>query len=199
MKGTEKIVDRIISVAKEEADKIMTETADVCVGIKTEYEESAKKAYTEKVRSGVAECEEIIEKSDRMSRMEANRNVLALKQDMVKAAFLRAEEKICTLPRGEYVSFLAKLASKASVSGNEEIIFSKRDADFAPAVVEAANAMNAEAGKTAALKASAVPGDFSGGVILRESGVDLNCTVSAMLEQYKNEISPLVAGKLFNE
>lgn len=199
MKGTEKIVDRIIAVAKEEAEKIMTETADVCVGIKTEYEESAKKAYTEKVRSGVAECEEIIEKSERMSRMEANRNVLALKQEMVKAAFLRAEEKICTLPRGEYISFLAKLASKASVSGNEELIFAKRDAELAPAVIEAANALNAQAGKTAALKASAANGDFSGGVILRESGVDLNCTVSAMLEQYKNEISPLVAGKLFNE
>ena len=199
MKGTEKIVDRIISVAKEEAAKIMTESADVCVGIKTEYEESAKKAYTEKIRSGVAQCEEIIEKSDRMSRMEANRNVLALKQEMVKAAFMRAEEKICSLPRDNYIQFLAKLASKASATGSEEIIFAAKDADLSSEVVKSANKLNENTGKKAALKASAVIGDFSGGIILRESGVDLNCTVSAMLEQCKNEISPLVAGKLFNE
>ena len=101
---------------------------------------------------------------------------------------------LVNLPKAEYVSFLAKLAAKAAVSGDEEIILNARDkAAVGADVVSAANALVAN-GK---LKLSDDTGSFAGGLILRRGSVEANCTVELLVELCRSDMSSELAKVLF--
>ena len=85
MKGTEKIIAHIQALAQAEQQ---------CALIRKDYEEKADEAYTAKIRAGVKACEDLSESKKRIAEMESKKNLLALKQEMVSAAFDRAKEII---------------------------------------------------------------------------------------------------------
>ena len=105
-------------------------------------------------------------------------------------------EKIINLPKEQYVAFLAKLASQASVTGDEEIILNARDRNaIGKDVVDAANA--AVSGGRMTLSEST--GDFSGGLILKRGNVEANCTVELLVDLKRGDLSAKLAKVLFSD
>ena len=126
--------------------------------------------------------------------MEARKGMLAVKQEMVAEAFDKALDALVNLPEDEYVSFLAGLAAKASVSREEEIILNARDrAAVGKKVVEAVNT-RLGGGR---LTLSRQTGDFAGGLILRRGNVEANCTAELLVELARGDLSAEIAGILF--
>ena len=194
MKGTEKIIAHILADAKEQADAILAQSELQCANIRAEFDEKAKAAYTERIRKGVADCQDRVDSMDRIARMEAKKGLLALKQQKVSDAFELAGRKIVELPTQQYAAFLAKLAAKASVTGDEEIVLNARDkAAVGAAVVDAANAL-LDGGK---LSLSDAEGDFAGGLILRRGSIEANCTVELLVELCRSDRSAEIAKTLF--
>ena len=92
------------------------------------------------------------------------------------------------------IALLAKLASQASSTGDEEIVLNARDkAEIGAAVVKAANAL-LPGGK---LTLSDDTGDFKGGLILRRGSIEANCTVELLVELCRGDMSAQLAGVLF--
>lgn len=58
--------------------------------------------------------------------MDAKKQELSTKQEMLDKAFALALEKLKQLPEEEYVGLLAQLAVRASVSGSEPADFPRR-------------------------------------------------------------------------
>lgn len=194
MKGTEKIIAHILADAKEQADAILAQAEQQCADIRAEYDAKAKEAYTERIRRGVADCQDRVDSMDRIARMEARKGLLALKQQKVSDSFDLACEKIVNLPAEQYTAFLAKLAAKASVTGDEEIVLNAKDASaVGSAVVDAANALLGN-GK---LTLSEKTGSFAGGLILRRGSIEANCTVELLVELCRSEMSAQIAKLLF--
>lgn len=194
MKGTEKIIAHIRSDAKEQSDAILAQAEQQCAGIRAEYDAKAKELYRERIRVGVNECQDRVDSMDRIARMEAKKGVLAVKQQMVSEAFDKALDAIVAMPEKEYAAFLAALAAKAAVAGDEEIVLNARDkAAVGTEVVKAANAALAD-GK---LTLSDTVGDFAGGLILRRGSVEVNCTAELLVELARGELSSDVAKLLF--
>ena len=194
MKGTEKIIAHILADAKEQADAILAQAEQQCATIRAEFDEKAKAAYTERVRKGVADCQDRVDSMDRIARMEAKKGLLALKQQKVSEAFDLAGKKIVELPAEQYAAFLAKLAARASVTGDEEIVLNARDRESIGTKVAAqANALLGE-GK---LSLSDKTGAFAGGLILRRGSIEANCTVELLVELCRSEISAEIAKLLF--
>ena len=98
MKGTEKIIAHIRADAKERSDAILAQAEQQCALIRSDFEKQAKDAYTEKIRTGVAECQARVDGMDRIARMEAKKGILALKQQMVSESFDKACEMLVNLP-----------------------------------------------------------------------------------------------------
>ena len=93
--------------------------------------------------------------SRRIADMEAKKSVLALKQEMVEAAFEAAKAYIAELPREQYTEFLARMASEASENGTEELVLNASDkAELGKAVCKRANEKLAAAGKLGKLTLS---------------------------------------------
>lgn len=195
MKGTEKIIAHIQADAKAKADAILAQAEQQCASIRADYEKQAKDSYTARVRGGVSECQDRVDSIDRIARMEAKKAVLALKQQMVAESFERACQLLVELPEDKYLTLLASLAAKASVSGDEEIVLNARDkAALGNKVADAANAL-IPGGK---LSVSADTGSFAGGLILRRGSVEANCTAELLCELCRTEMSSAVAKVLFD-
>jgi len=194
MKGTEKIIAHIQADAKAQADAILAQSELQCAEIRQGYEAKAKERYGEKIRQGVKTCQDDIDSVERINQMEARKAILGLKQEMVSRSFEKACEMLIQLPEDKYIALLAKLAAKAAVSGDEEILLNARDkAAVGGAVVEKANAL-LSGGK---LCLSSDTGDFAGGLILRRGSIEANCTIELLVELCRGDMSAQLAKVLF--
>ena len=197
MKGTEKIIAHIKADAQAQVDAILAQAEQQCAGIRADYEEKANQAYTDKIRAGVKLSQDNLDSQMRLSQMEARKELLSVKQDMVAKSFEKAVAMLTELEEGEYVKLLSGLAAKASVTGDESILLNSRDKARGAAVVAAANALLAAEGKNAALTLDEGEGSFAGGLILRRGSIEVNCTVELLVELCRGEMSAKLAGVLF--
>ena len=193
MKGTEKIIAHIQSDAKAQADAILAQAEQQCALIRKDYEEKADEAYTAKIRAGVKACEDLSESKKRIAEMESKKNLLALKQEMVSAAFDRAKEIILSMPAAEYQAFLTNLAVKAAQDCKGQLVLNARDRkQYGEAVVKAANAA-----LKGSLTLSDTDGDFAGGVMIKNGAVEVNNTLELLIDLCRGDMSADVAKALF--
>ncbi len=198
MKGTEKIIAHIQTDADTAAKKTIDEAAAEAEKIRAESFEAALAEYEKLMQQGNAECEDILSGSRRIAEMEAKKSVLAVKQEMVEAAFQAARESIINMPREDYEQFLARMAASGSVNGTEEIVLNARDkAELGKAVCKKANELLAAAGKLGKLTLSEDTADISGGVVVRFGGIETNCSVDALIRQQRSALATPVAQLLF--
>ena len=195
MKGTEKIIAHIRSDAEAQCGEILAEAQKKCDAIRADFDAQAAEAYAERIRAGVKSCADEGDSAARLGRMEAKKELLALKQEMISRSFDEAAKKLASLPEADYVALLAKLAANASVTGEEEIVLNAADrARVGEAVVKAANEKLGEKGK---LRLSESTGEFDGGLILRRGNIEVNCTTALLVELCRGELSAAIAGVLF--
>ena len=89
---------------------------------------------------------------------------------------------------------MAKLAARASVTGDEEIVLNARDRESIGAAVTAQANTLLGAGK---LSLSDKTGAFAGGLILRRGSIEANCTVELLVELCRSDMSAEIAKTLF--
>ena len=195
MKGTEKIIAHIQADAQAKADAILAQAEQQCASIREDYDKQAAECYAERIRAGVRACQDQADSRQRIEQMEARKTMLAVKQEMVEESFKLAQEKLLKLPKEAYTAFLAKLAARASTTGDEEIILNAADrVRVGKAVVAEAN-KRLDGGK---LKLSDRTGDFAGGVLLHRGNIEVNCTVELLLELCRGDMAAELAAVLFD-
>jgi V/A-type H+-transporting ATPase subunit E len=198
MNGIEKITARITADADGEIRKIREESDERCAAIRAENEREAQAEYWKLVQEGAREMESRASRVDRTAKLDAKKMVLSMKQQTVSKAFNLALNKIVDLPEQDYVGFLARLASSATITGQEELILNEHDKKACgQKVVKAANEMLAAHGKEALLTLSDKTRQVSGGLILKQGDIEVNCTVDTMLELSRGELAAQVAEVLF--
>lgn len=198
MNGIDRITDRIEADAREQAKAIIAEAEAKCAEIRKENEKKAQERYLELIRNGTKDCESGLERRKSAAEMDAKKSVLALKQDCVAEAFDMAKRRLADMPEDSYVGFLASLAASAAADGSGEIVLSARDRErCGKAVLERANAALAAKGLAPALTLAADGREISGGLILRQGGVEVNCSIEALVEALKGPMTADVARTLF--
>ena len=198
MKGIDKITSRIIADAEAECAAVKKESDERVAAIREENERRAQEEYLRLVREGVKDTEQRVPRLDRTARLEAKKSILNMKQETVSRAFELAKGKIAELPERDYVAFLAREASEAAVSGQEEVIFCERDRKSVGAkAVKAANELLAAKGMPGMLTLSDTTREFSGGLMLKQGDIEVNCTVDTLLDLARGELAARVAEVLF--
>ena len=193
MKGTEKIIAHIEADADAQVRAILAEAEAKCADIRAKYEEEASRIYGDRIRDGVRACQDQEDGALRISRMEARKSVLAVKQEMVEKSFDLALEKITALPEDRYVAFLAGLAKNAAVTGEEEVILNARDrAAVGEKLIQAVNAGGAH------MTLSDETRDIAGGLILRRGSIEANCSAELLVDLCKGEMASKLAEILFS-
>lgn len=198
MHGLEKINARIVQEGRDKADAVLAQAQQQCDEIRQRWEGEAKQVYETRLNAGKQEIQAEVDSAERIARLDAKKELLQLKQDMVSQGFDKAREALSQLPEDKYCALLTKLAVR-SASGGEELVFNARDkAAVGAKVAEAANRELTAQGKPAGLTVSDEEGAFSGGLILRRGSVEINCTTELLVEVCRGELAAKMAGVLFD-
>ncbi len=200
MNGIEKITARLSADCDAELEALRAQTQEKCLAVKAEGDKAAQEEYWRLVKSGVKDCEQRVNHLSRTAQMEARKSILALKQEMVSAAFVRAREMLVDLPEDEYVAFLGRKAAEAAMTGQEALYFSARDkAGAGKKIVAEANRLLAARGMDGMLSMGSEPRDIQGGFILKQGDIEVNCTMELLTEQCRSELAAQVAEILFGD
>ena len=193
MNGIEKITQRIASDAQAEIDRILGDARDEAARITANYRAQADAEAQELADKNERAAAEQEERLISAAQMKASRLQLAAKQEMVEKAYIQALDKLCAMPKEQYVDVLAKLLVEASSNGKEEAVFSKEDREqVGKAAVEKANQIS---GKQLRLSEETQP--IRGGFILKDKNVEVNCTFETLVRLQKAETAGAVAKTLF--
>ena len=227
MNGIEKLTARIETDAQAEVAEILRAAEEKAREIRAGYEAQAQAEAADAAQSREKGAQQRLERLEGAAQMEAKRQTLAAKQEMIDAAFEKAQAKLMALSEDEYADLLAKLAVKAAKTGREEIILSARDKQrVGTKVVAKANALlaksvapslpqelkeskagsviakvvtgaNALLQGTAMLTLSEETGDMEGGLILRDGNVEVNCAFETQLRVLRETMAADIAAILF--
>lgn len=198
MKGIDKITSRILADAEAECAAVKKESDERCAAIRAENEKKAQDEYLRLVREGVKDTEQRVQRMDRTARLEAKKSILGMKQETVSRAFDLARERIAELPERDYIAFLAREAAEAAITGQEEVIFCERDRKSVGAkAVKAANELLSARGVPGTLTLSDDTREMSGGLMLKQGDIEVNCTVDTLLDLSRGELAAQVAQVLF--
>ena len=193
MNGIERITERIESDAQAEIGQILADARKTAEGITVRYraEAAAETASLEEEnrRAAAERRNQLL----RAARLEGRKMRLAARQSMVERAYAMALERLCSLPKEQYVTLLTRLLEEASVTGEEEVFFSAGDRQKAgKAAVER---FNREGGRHLRIAEETRP--IRGGFILRDGQVEVNCAVETLLRMRRAETVGEVAALLF--
>ncbi len=195
MDGIEKITGRIAADGAQEAQSILDEAKAQAEAIAARYEAQAQRESEEILARGRRNADERVERLASVAQLDARKLELAAKQEMLSKAYDLALEQLVNLPDKEYVSLLADLAVKASVTGKEAVIFSQKDRTrYGKQVVTQAN----ERLKDGHLTMSEQSRPIQGGLILSDGDVEVNCTFETLVRLQRGEMDREVAKVLFD-
>ena len=199
MKGTERIVSHILAEAQAEKEAALAQAGKAAGDIAADFAKKAEDEAAELLRAGKEAAEQRVLRQQRTNRLEARKDILGLKQELVSAAYDKARQAILALDEDKYVAFLAAQAGAAALTGSEEIVLGKGDRERAGAkIVAAANAAAEKRGIAGAMKLSDAVLPADGGLVLRRGSIEVNCTLDKLLEMSHSSLDAEVASVLFN-
>ena len=216
MRGLDKIIDKITSDAKLEADRYTLSAEDKISALKEETVDTIVKMGEVYKDRAERMSNDIISRAESSAKMAHRNALLEKKTALISLAFEKTAEKIRSLPKDEYVAFMKNALvfavkdrkrakeeilalygeEEAELGSGYEIIFGKKDIKSGAAeeiFALAKKELKTIKGVTMSEKAS----DIDGGFILKCNDIETNCSINAMVEAARKKCESKVIEKLF--
>lgn len=197
MTGLDKMKSQILDEAKSVADeKIQAANAKAEEILSVAKAEAAKKelSISQKSEAEVKNYKERIASSIDLQR---RTKILEAKQEMIAEVLDKAYASLTGMEQKEYFDMLLKLVDKYALPQEGELYFSSEDLKNMPTGYEAEVKKRAAA-KGGSLKISGEGRNIENGFVLAYGGIEENCTLKAMFDAKRDELSDKVHHLLFS-
>lgn len=196
MTGLEKMKSQILEEAKKAADQKIADAKAKASEIASQAEAEAvrtSEAITQKADTQVAGYRERV-----LSSMDLQRRtkILAAKQEVIAQVLEKAYQSLTTMQEDEYFAMLLKMLDKYALPEEGIIFFSTEDLGRMSAGFQAEVTAAAEK-KGGKLVISKEGRRIENGFVLAYGGIEENCTLRAMFDAKKDELSDQVHRILF--
>ena len=193
----EQVINKILSDARAEADKIAQEANDKAAAeqAKVDGQLAEYRRATDVLAVKAAEDE----KSHILAgaRMEAAKEYLGAKTAILDAVFQKARQKLLELPDKEYRALMSRLLTEAVETGEEEVVIGRGEKRIDQKLIDEVNGqLTGE--KKGKLKLAKDKHDLAGGLILRRGKIKTNVSVDVLLGQARNDLVIELAKDLFS-
>ena len=193
---TEQVVEKILSEAKAEADKINQEANQKASEQKAKLESELADftRETEQVAQAAGE-----EKKARMlatARMDIRKDNLWAKVALLNEVFEKARERVKTLPDREYLELIESLMLKSVESGDEEVIIGAKDNRISNGLIKNINRQLGPEFK-GNMQLAKDTADIEGGFILRRGKTQINVSVDVLISQAREMLEMELSNELF--
>jgi V/A-type H+-transporting ATPase subunit E len=183
----QQVIEKILSDAKAEADKIVkaaeARVAEEQAKADTELAQYRKQAEAMAQKAADDEKSHILA----AARMEAAKEYLAEKNNILDSVFEKAGKRLNELPDDQYRDLMSRLMVEAAETGDEEVLVGKNEKRIDNALIDAVNGKLADP-KKKELKLADERHNQEGGFILRRGKIKVNVTPSVLLGQARNEL-----------
>lgn len=188
LKDAEDKKDSIILAAEEEKAKIISKKEKEAKSLEaTMIEKAEREAQTRKER--------IISGAELTARNEK----LKAKQAIIKEVFDTSVSELCALGNKEFQAFVKDTILALDINEEEDLILNEAGMKIIDdAFVSEINKELANKGLKGKITLSNQAGDFKGGFILENNGIQINNTFEALVDSVKVEMEYEVAKELFN-
>ena len=194
MAGTEAIINKIIADAKAKADSILeqakVDSQAILDNAKVECEKN-NKAVVDKKQSMI---DEAITRKQTVAELDVKKIILKAKKDAIDKAFVLAKENLLNLKSADYLKLVTNMIS-TYCEDNDVVTIAEQDKKIITAKLISDIAKD----KGIKLTLSKDCGDFLGGVILSNQGIDKNLTFDVELKVLREELETTIASMIFNE
>ncbi|NLY70100.1 MAG: hypothetical protein GX076_00180 [Clostridiales bacterium] len=184
----EKIVEKILSEANQEAAKVLDRAKEEKANKLEEAKKKADQLIEDAKKRGKEDSELLVSRRISVAELEARKMKLQTKQQIIQKCFDLALEKLANLKEEDYINLMVDAISQTGVSEGE-LILNKRDRDkVGKKIIERLN------GKLTLSKENI---DAKGGFVLRQGSVEINSTLERMVDSIKEEVTPEIVETLF--
>lgn len=197
MTGLEKMKSQILDEAKAAAEaKVAEAKAKAEETVSQAKEEAARKSesISRKSKAEVANYQERVASSIDLQR---RTELLAAKQEVIAEVLDKAYGTLTEMADEAYFAMLAKILKKYVLPEDGEIYFSSKDLNRMPSGFETEVKQIALA-KGGSLTISGEGKNIENGFVLAYGGIEENCTLKAMLDANRDELSDMVHRILFS-
>lgn len=192
----QKVIEKILSDAKAEAQKIMQEAREKQAGEQAGLDQqlgdyrAQTKALAEK--AGKDEKSHILA----AARMQIAKEYLAEKRKILDEVFEQARRRAQNLPDGEYRQLMAHLMLAAVETGEQEVVIGSKEGRIDASLIQEVNGKLAASGK-GNLKLSEQRQNLAGGFILKRGKIKTNVSLDVLLDGARKELEIELARSLF--
>ena len=135
---------------------------------------------------------EIMKRREIVAGLDADKVDLGVKQRLIGEAFEGASRLLSEMQRDKYLSFVGKLIEKAVVTGEEIILISKDERHIDGAWLDGYNSSHRT---HVTISGDRLP--ISGGFVLRNGKIDINCSWDMLIGDIRPDIESEVVKRLF--
>lgn len=161
--------------------------------------ETKAKAVMEDMKAK-AEKDGMDRKERMLSRahLDARNSILEAKQKAIDNVLNAAVERVSQMADSEYENLLERMLLNSVETGDEEVIFSKKDkARIQPAFFARVNEKLASSGKKGMLTLSNETMNITSGFVLRRGGLEINNSIEAQIRILRDSLEGEIASLLF--
>lgn len=196
MSGLEKMKSQILDEARHSAETEIKKAEEQAAEMRNRAKADANAEAEKILERSKADVESFLERSASSCDMYRKKAVLKAKQEVIQEVLQKAYERIQSLDAQSYFEMVEKLLDKYTLAQEGEIYFSKEDLERMPEGFEQKIRQTAVL-KGGALTVSKEPRQIDGGFILVYGGIEENCTIKALFEAKREELSDKVHSLLF--
>lgn len=191
----EGLCEKILLEAEEYKKELLEKTKSDAASLSAEYDKKAKEAADNILLRANEKAKEAYRAAESAAEMRARNTRLAIKAELLEAAYQKAEEKIASLTRSETLSFFAPYL--------EEILATKPSGK-ARLFVGYASPVSADelyvAAKTPSdVEIGGVKESFASGFCLETDTLSFDCSAHTLIESIRFETEKDVLRLLFEE
>lgn len=183
LKDAEERKENILAVAEEEKSKIVSKKVNSA-------EDNAKEILEKAEVEAKSKKERVISSA----KLKVRNNKLAAKQEIIDEVFEQSIDKLTKLSKEEFLNFVFNTISSMNITGKQKLILNQEGLGLIDA--EFMNKLNSKV--DAEITIGGTIGNFKGGFILENNGIEINSTYEALVSSLRDELEFEVAKVLFN-
>jgi len=191
----EKIKERILQEAREEAARIISDADGKVRAAEQETRKAADAHYRSELESGKTALLREEERFVMSCKAETSAEALRLKNQLIDEVFQKAVQEILRLDDKRYLDFIERRIAGNLTQGMDSIVISRRDTKRI--TKEWLDTVLKKADKGGHLTIVASDG-IQGGFILKGPKAEIDCSLAQLLSDKKEELKPDVSRALFD-
>ena len=195
MSGIDRIYDKIINDAKEQADKMLDEAKQKISVMKKAVKEQLDEKKQEQIELAEKEAENIINRAVANRNLEGKKQLLSVKQKVISKVFETAHVELMNMPENDLLKMYKNLIIGSLEKGKNEIMLNEDDAKAIGQKLIDLLEKDIDSSFRVSLSSHFIQDDK--GVIVRNENIYSNSVFSSILKYKKQELETDIMKILF--